>query len=90
MTAHMFCDDNILIDLRYLVGAETFDYLSDDDMSDTPYVIGYVLDVGHTPQRLSATYSTRAARDQAFQHLTARYQAWMAQAHANDYDTDDA
>lgn len=84
MTMHLFCDDTLLIDLRYLVGAETFDWSGDEDEGDTPYGIGYLLEVGHTPQRLSATYTTRAGRDQAFAHLVAHYQAWIRQTHTED------
>lgn len=82
---HVFCDDTTLIDLRYLVAAEVFD-LNDEDYDDTSpeFGIGYVLEVGHTPQRLSTTYPTRAMRDQAFQRLVAMHQAWIAHVHAPD------
>ena len=83
---HVFCDDTTLIDLRYLVAAEVFDL--DDEDDDTPelrpYGIGYVLEVGHTPQRLSTTYATRQQRDSAFERLVGMYQAWLAHVHAAD------
>ena len=52
---HTFYDDNILIDLRFLVAAETWE----DPDDDTVFGIGAILEVGGSAQRLSATYTTR-------------------------------
>ena len=52
---HTFYDDNILIDLRYLVAAETWDDPEDDNV----FGIGAILEVGGAAQRLSTTYTTR-------------------------------
>jgi hypothetical protein len=80
---HVFCDDTTLIDLRYLVAAEVFD-LDDEEDAEPEHGIGYVLEVGHTPQRLSTTYPTREQRDSAFGRLVGMYQAWIAHVHATD------
>ena len=85
MIQHLFADESLLIDLRFLVGAEVFDFAPDDDEAH-PFGIGVLLEVGHTPQRLSALYLTRSQRDAAFTRLIALQQAWLAYTHAPQDD----
>ena len=77
---HTFYDDNTLLDLRFLIAAEAFEF--DEEEEATPYGIGCLLEVGHTPQRLSFQYPTRQQRDSAFQRLIAMHQAWDHFLHA--------
>jgi hypothetical protein len=82
MTQHMFYDEGSLIDLRYLVAAEVFDDAEEDE--DSPYNIGCLLEVGHTPQRVRVAYGTRQQRDEAFNRLIAMHQAWTQHTHQDD------
>ena len=80
---HYFYDESGFIDLRYLVFAEAWEdeHEDDDDIADPIYGIGFVCEVGSTPQRGSFTYRTRARRDGALEQLLAAHQAWMLQMH---------
>jgi hypothetical protein len=79
---HTFYDDNLLIDLRFLVAAETWEDPDDDPV----FGIGAILEVGGSAQRLSTTYSTRADRDTAFGRLLALHQTFEAHVHAPTED----
>ena len=79
---HTFYDDNILIDLRYLVAAETWE----DPDDDTVFGLGALLDVGGTAQRLSTLYTTREDRDTAFGRLLCLHQTFEAHVHAPTED----
>ena len=79
---HTFYDDNLLIDLRFLVAAETWD----DPDDDTVFGIGAILEVGGSAQRLSTTYTTQADRDTAFGRLLALHQTFEAHVHAPTED----
>jgi hypothetical protein len=81
---HMFYDDGILIDLRFLVAAETWE----DQDDETVFGIGVILEIGGVAQRLSAFYSTLADRDTAFGRLLCLHQSFMAQTHAPQADDD--
>jgi hypothetical protein len=83
MVTHTFYDDNVLVDFRYLVAVEPWD----DEETDAPvYYVGVLLEVGHTPQRMSFSYPTAAQRDQALARLIAAHQAWEAFCHAPQVD----
>jgi hypothetical protein len=81
---HTFYDDNILIDLRFLVAAETWEDADDA----TVFGLGALLEVGGTAQRLSTLYATRADRDTAFGRLLALHQTFEAHVHAPTEDDD--
>ena len=83
---HLFCDEGIVVDLRFLVAAEHFDFTLDESAPDKPWGIGFILEVGACPHRLSAFYLTARQRDEAFDKLTAMCQAWMTHTHARDED----
>ena len=78
--AHTFYDDNLLIDLRFLVAAET----GEDPDDDTVFGIGAVLEVGGSAQRVSSTYPTREDRDAAFGRLLALHQTFEAHVHTQE------
>ena len=80
--SHTFYDDNVLIDLRFLVAAETWD----DPDDDTVFGIGAILEIGGTAQRVGTTYATQDDRDKAFGRLLCLHQAFMAQTHAHSED----
>lgn len=79
---HTFYDDNLLIDLRFLVAAETWE----DSDDETVFGLGAILEVGGSAQRLSTTYTTRADRDTAFSRLLALHQTFEAHVHAPTED----
>lgn len=88
---HTFYDDNALIDLRFLTAAEAYDFDDDDELPLLPYGIGCLLEVGHTPQRMSFQYATREQRDAAFARLIAMHQTWDNFLHAqHDNEGEDA
>jgi hypothetical protein len=86
---HVFCDDGIIIDLRYLVIAEVFDAPPEHEDDRYPFAIHFICEVGSTPQRSYASYMNRATRDEAFARLTAMHQAWLAHTHAGELEEDD-
>lgn len=75
---HVFYDDQLCVDLRYLVAAETWE----DPDDDTVFGIGILLDVGNSAQRLSVIFSNETDRDTAFGRMMALHQNWMCRTHA--------
>ena len=79
---HTFYDDNLLIDLRFLVAAETWEDADDEAI----FGMGAILEVGGSAQRLSTLYTTKADRDTAFGRLLALHQTFEAHVHAPTED----
>ena len=72
---HTFYDDNALLDLRFLTAAEAYDLDDDDELPFLPYGIGCLLEVGHTPQRMSFQYAAPTTRCH-LGRLIAMHQSW--------------
>ena len=67
--AHMYVDPYAILDVTYLVVAFLFNGHGEDDGE---YMIGCVLDLGETTERVALLYPTQQTRDAAF----LRWAAW--------------
>jgi hypothetical protein len=83
---HYFYEENVLLDLRYLVSAER----GSEEAESEEFLIACLLEVGHTPQRMLLFFSDWELRNLTFAKLVAMHQAWTKWSHRHEtYPHDD-
>ena len=82
--ADMYVDSYAMLDVTYLVAAFLFNGHGEDDGE---YMIGCVLDLGETTERVALVYPTQQTRDAAFIEIGRMVTAYEAeQAALEDED----
>jgi hypothetical protein len=74
--AHMYVDPYAILDVTYLVAAFLFNGHGEDDGE---YMIGCVLDLGETTERVALVYPTQQTRDAAFLEIGRMVTAYEAE-----------
>jgi hypothetical protein len=81
--AHMYVDPYAILDVTYLVAAFLFNGHGKDDGE---YLIGCVLDLGETVERVALVYPTQQTRDAAFIAIGRMVSAYEAEQAALEDD----
>ena len=81
--SHMYVDPYAILDVTYLVAAFLFNGHGEDDGE---YMIGCVLDLGETTERVALVYPTPQTRDAALIEIGRMVSAYEAEQAALEDD----